>query len=95
MDDLNFYPCTCGYQVRARLITINRSSSKRCNFLCRRFADSAGTVYVLMKMGCVPRVGKRIRKTQPTLHRFPKSRYVFLTFLYNLKFVRSFATYFN
>ena len=72
VDDLNFYPCTCGYQVR-------------CNFECNwmpkflvissfRFAGSVGIESVRTKMNCVRHVGRPILKIRQILRLYLKSR---------------------
>lgn len=78
VDDLNFFPCTCGYQVR---INVNKAYSI-CeygfiiSFICarilNRYVDFVGIVFELMKMDCVLLVGKLIPKIQQTLNRFQK-----------------------
>lgn len=91
MDDLNFYPCTCGYQVSDLMgrngATIWMDSSSEIPkgriafevivtvFFCCRYVDFAGIVFVRMKMVSVRRVGRRIRRIRPILHHFRKNRF--------------------
>jgi hypothetical protein len=56
IDDINFYPCACGYQVSHVLAV---------SLTLERYVDSAGIEFASMKMGYALPVDKPTRKTQP------------------------------
>lgn len=73
VDDLTFFPCTCGYQVSVFLgVSVSRQSANV--LLIHRFADSAGTEFGQTKISCVQHVVKNIPKIQPTLNLCLKKR---------------------
>lgn len=65
VDDLTFFPCTCGYQVSSTSIEIETFS--KCRQIHYRFVDSAGTEFVRMKINCAQHVERSIQRIQLTL----------------------------
>ncbi|CAB0012643.1 unnamed protein product [Nesidiocoris tenuis] len=75
VDDLNFFPCTCGYQVGRNFIfnlTLIRQFFQVSNRTSRRFADSAGTGFEQTRTASARPVARRIQKTRPTSSRCPR-----------------------
>jgi hypothetical protein len=74
VDDLNFYPCTCGYQVNYIIWNLNLNSAPlipRC--LTNRFVGFVGIDLKQMEMDCVQHVENPILKIQLTLSRCQKT----------------------
>ena len=61
LDDYNFYPCSCGYQVGATI-----ENGKWVINLSRRFVGSVGTESGQKAMGCVQRADLPTLKTRQT-----------------------------
>lgn len=86
VDDLNFYPCTCGYQVctyypQSPRIFFHISSvllqhySTDCFVLLHRFVGSVGIGSVRMKMGCALLAARLTLKILRILSLLAKKRY--------------------
>lgn len=67
VDDLTFFPCTCGYQVH----TVIKAplSAAYSSAIASRFADSVGIGSARMRTSCVRHAERSIPRIQLTLSR--------------------------
>lgn len=72
VDDLNFFPCTCGYQVR---MFYNENFILQ-RFVCCRYVVFAGIELERMRTVCVRLVVKLIPKIQLILRHCRKNKWL-------------------
>lgn len=65
IDDLSFFPCSCGYQVGVEIVAILTH--------VYRFVAFAGIAFALRKMGSAPRAAHLMLKSLPNSILFLKT----------------------
>lgn len=74
VDDLNFYPCTCGYQVCFSFLILFFYLFLIFDFFVYRFVVSAGTEFERTKTSYVLLVVRHIPKIRRILRLYLKSK---------------------